>query len=208
MFVGLVGKSCSGKNYVGKLLEQKGYEVWDLDVLCHDALEQKENIQKVEQVFGSQVLENGAVSRQALGKIIFEKPEMRSKLENLLYPWLIKKVALQETLQPQAVVFLNGALLRRAGLDSYCNFVVYVDAPYEDRLKRALVRDGVTETSFAKREAAQEDVDFRNNQYKAPILVINNGNETKNLELIRQINIICDRISTIFKKGNEDNEEK
>ena len=202
MFIGLVGKSCSGKNYVGQLLQDKGYEVWDLDKLCHEALLLEENVRAVVKAFGPQVLASGVVSRKALSQIIFENPAKRTDLENILYPWLIKKVISNEafgTFVP--VIFLNGALLRRAGLDAYCHFIVYVDAPYEDRLKRAISRDGIVPQAFEKREAAQEDVDFRENKYKAPILVINNANGTKDLELIRQINIICDRINADIQQG-------
>ena len=200
MFLGLVGKSCSGKNYVGQLLQERGYEVWDLDVLCHEALTLEENVQAVVKAFGSEVLENGVVCRKTLSRLVFENPAKRFDLEEILYPWLVKKVVSYEG---SSVVFLNGALLRRAALDAYCTFIVYVDAPYEDRLKRALSRDGITEQAFEKREEAQGDVDFRENQYKAPILVINNAEGIKNLELIRQINIICDRIEMISNKGNE-----
>lgn len=207
MFIGLVGKSCSGKNYVGEILQGKGYEVLDLDKLCHKGLEDKDNVQAIVKAFGFDVLDESFISRKALGKIIFENPSKRETLERILYPWLIEEIKNRANAN-KSVIFLNGALLRRAGLDSYCSFIVYVDASYEDRLKRAISRDGITESGFEKREEAQKDVDFRENEYKAQILVINNNNETKKLELIRQINIICDRIETIFNKGNEGNEEK
>ncbi len=206
MFIGLVGKSCSGKNYIGQIFQEKGYEVWDLDELCHQALELEDVAQKVIQSFGSQVLDGFFVSRKALAKIIFENPSKRIDLENILYPWLVAQVKAKAELD-NSVIFLNGALLRRANLDSFCKFIVYVDAPYSNRLERAIDRDGITEHDFEKREAAQNDVDFRQNEYKAPILVINNNNKTKNLELIRQINMICDRIKMISNKGNEENEE-
>ncbi|MBQ5392177.1 MAG: hypothetical protein IIU44_07385 [Spirochaetales bacterium] len=38
MIIGLVGKSCSGKNFVGGILEKAGILVWDLDVMCHEGL--------------------------------------------------------------------------------------------------------------------------------------------------------------------------
>lgn len=207
MFIGLVGKSCSGKNYVGEILQSKGYEVLDLDRLCHEGLNDKHNIQAIVKSFGSNVLDGVFISRKALGKIIFDNPSKREDLEKILYPWLIEKIKSRADAD-KAIVFLNGALLKRAGLDSYCRFIVYIDAPYEDRLERAIFRDGITKANFEKREEAQKDVDFRENEYKAQIFVINNNNETKKLELIRQINIICDRIETIFNKGNEGNEEK
>lgn len=209
MFIGLVGKSCSGKNYIGQILQDKGYEVWDLDELCHQALEEEENVRSVAKAFGPQVLDGASISRKALGRIVFENPAKRAELENILYPWLVQKIRSYDAnarrdakpKEKEPVVFLNGALLRRSSLDSYCKFIVYVDAPYKDRMERACSRDGITEQAFEKREAAQKDVDFRENHYKSPIFVINNNKETKNLELIRQINIICDRIENDIQQG-------
>ena len=205
MYIGLVGKSCSGKNYVGELFSKKGYQVLDLDELCHKAYELAPIKSALKETFGPEVLDKGVVSRKALGKVVFDNPTMRTKLENILYSWLKKEIFSQAQ---GPITFLNGALLRRAGLEELCKLIIYVDAPYEDRLGRALARDGITKEAFEKREAAQQDVDYRNNEYKAPVVIITNDNNTKAPELVRQINNICDRIKTISLKENEDNEEK
>ena len=207
MFVGLVGKSCSGKNYVAKLFAKRGYQVLDLDELCHKAFELEPIISEIEKAFGPQIInkEDGTVSRKALGRIVFDNPSKRLVLENILYSWLKKEIP---SLASGEVTLLNGALLRRAKLDELCSLIIYVDAPYEDRLERVLKRDKITAEDFEKREAAQADVDFRNNKYKAPVLVLNNYKDTKELELIRQINIICDRINSISQRENENNEEE
>ncbi len=209
MYIGLVGKSCSGKNYVGELLKKRGLWVLDLDELCHKAFELDSITSEIKKAFGPEVFnKDGTVSRKALGKVVFDNPQKREALENILYSWLRKEIARLS----RPVTFLNGALLKRAKLDELCSAIVYVDAPFEDRLQRALKRDCITKEDFEKREAAQTDVDFRNNEknneYRAPIWVLKNDKNTKELELIRQINIICDRINSISQQENENNEEK
>ena len=94
MVIGLTGKSCSGKNYVGEILASKGLEVWDTDKMCHDGL--NDNIRAIVSVFGEEVIRHSdgkeEVSRPALGKIVFSDPARRKALEDILYPWLGKKV--------------------------------------------------------------------------------------------------------------------
>lgn len=210
MLIGLVGKSCSGKNYVGSLLEEMGLEVLDLDVLGHEGLDV--NAGSIEQVFGHDVMseEGGAmhVSRKALSKKVFDDPSKRKALEDILYPWMESRILEHETLCGGSVLVLNGALLHRAGMDRLCKAVIYVDAPYEVRLKRAFGRDGVSEEVFQKREAAQADVDFRDNAYVCPVFVVENGFGVEKRELNRQIVAICDRIGITDIKGNENHEEE
>jgi len=210
MLIGLVGKSCSGKNYVGALLEGMGFEVLDLDVLGHEGL--SANADAIESVFGRDVMvEEGGVlhvSRKALSKKVLDDPSLRKALEDVLYPWMERRILGREALCCGSVLVLNGALLHRAGMDRLCKAVIYIDAPYEVRLKRALERDGVSKEAFQKREAAQEDVDFRSNAYACPVFVVENDFGTEKRELNRQIVDICDRIGITDIKGNEDHEEE
>ena len=185
MLIGLVGKSCSGKNYVGTMLERMGFEVLDLDVLGHEGL--SANADAIESV---------------------DDPSLRKALEDILYPWMERRILEHEALRGGSVLVLNGALLHRAGIDRLCKAVIYVDAPYEVRLKRAFERDGISEEAFQKREAAQEDVDFRDNAYRCPVFVVENGFGAEKRELNRQIVEICDRIGITDIKGNENHEEE
>ena len=106
MVIGLTGKSCSGKNEVGLILEKQGLKVWDLDTM-----------------------------------------------EKRIRSW--------KDSNPGGVLVINGALLHRAGFTRLCDCVIYVDAPYEARLSRAMQRDGITEEAFRLREESQRDVDYR-----------------------------------------------
>lgn len=210
MLIGIVGKSCCGKNYISQIIQDMGFEVWDLDLLSHEALDA--NIAKIEETFGKDVIcfEKGTfhVSRKALSKIVFQKAFMRKELENIVYPWITEKIISHEKNFPKKVLFVNGALLRRSKIDSLCKAVIYVNAPYEVRLKRALLRDAIEDAVFESRESSQNDVDFRENEYRCPVLVVENDSNVKNLELNRQIKDICDRIGITDIEGNKNREEE
>ena len=53
-----------------------------------------------------------------------------------------------------------------------------------------------------------EDVDFRDNAYRCPVFVVENGFGAEKRELNRQIVDICDRIGITDIKGNENHEEE
>ena len=191
MVIGLTGKSCSGKNYVGRVLEGIGLEVWDTDRMCHDGL--KENIRAIVSEFGEGVVQGAEVSRPALGKIVFSDPERRKALENILYPWLREKVEEWIKRNPEGILVLNGALLYRAGFCDLCECVIYVDASYETRLRRAIERDGLDEKTFMLREQSQQDVDFRDVTYPVTLYIVSN-NDSNSGEVNRQIFDICDKL--------------
>jgi dephospho-CoA kinase len=188
MVIGLTGKSCSGKNEAGNILGQAGLEVWDLDRIAHRGLE--ENREAVAAVFGP------GASRASIGKVVFSDPEKRKQLEDILYPWLGKKISAWKDANPDGVLVINGALLHRAGFHLMCDAVIYVDAPFDVRLKRALGRDGVTEEQFRLREGSQDDVDYRVVDYVVPLHVISNGDLNLD-ELRRQVLNICDKIGVL-----------
>lgn len=198
MVIGLTGKSCSGKNYVGRVLEGIGLEVWDTDRMCHDGL--NENIRAIVSEFGEGVVQGAEISRQALGKIVFSDPERRKALENILYPWLREKVEEWIKRNPEGILVLNGALLYRAGFCDLCECVIYVDASYETRLRRAIERDGLDEKTFMLREQSQQDVDFRDVTYPVTLYIVsNNGSNSE--EVNRQIFDICDRLGVVYPKS-------
>ena len=198
MVIGLTGKSCSGKNYVGHVLEGIGLEVWDTDKMCHYGL--NENIRAIVSEFGEGVVQGEKVSRQALGKVVFADPERRRALENILYPWLRKKVEEWIAGNPDGILVLNGALLYRAGFCDMCECVIYVDASYKTRLRRAMERDGLDEKTFMLREMSQQDVDFRDVTYPVTLYIVsNNGSNSE--EVNRQIFDICDRLGVVYPKS-------
>ncbi|MFC2821488.1 MAG: dephospho-CoA kinase [Sphaerochaeta sp.] len=200
MIIALVGKSCSGKNLVGGILEKNGLTVWDTDRMCHDGLDL--NYDAVVKAFGSEITENisgkRVISRAALGKIVFSNPDKRVELESILYPWLKSKVLewKEKAENTEKNLVLNGALMYRSGFLDICSCVIYVDASYEIRLERAKKRDGITEEAFKKREAAQADVDFRDVDYGLPLYVVTN-NEPNLDKLNRQVFNICDKLGIL-----------
>ena len=73
MVVGVVGKSCSGKDETVKFLVNEGFYEINGDKLGHEALKQK--VDELVSSFGSTILKDGEVDRKILGPIVFSDPE-------------------------------------------------------------------------------------------------------------------------------------
>ncbi len=191
MVIGLTGRSCAGKDEVASIFRQKGFYVIDEDHLGHVALDA--NLSKIHSSFPSAVV-NGKVDRKILGKLVFSDPSNLARLEQISHPWMKEETSrlVKEGLERGEVVVINAAILVRLDLVSLCDEIVFVDAPFEIRARRAAIRDGIDEASFAKREANQKDIypDFET--FGKKIVKIINDHEKK--QLYRQVEDYCGSI--------------
>lgn len=158
MVIGLTGKICSGKNYVGRLLASRGFEVWDLD---REA--EKIRTRKRTEIFNA----FGTTDTAELSRKVFNNPQALKQLEDIIYPDLKEKI---KTYPFDLVI--NGALLNRSGFEELCSFIIFVDAPYEIRKQRAVSQRRMTEEEFERRNNSQTDVSPAS--YTCPVRVLVN----------------------------------
>lgn len=139
LIVGLVGKVGSGKSTVAAIMkEEYGFETIDVDQVGHKALElEKDHLIKT---FGSSILDDtGGIDREHLGMLVFSDTRKLSKLNSLVHH-RIKELVFKHISEYSGVkkFIIDAALLFEIGLDSYCDFVVSVEAP--ENLIRQRVR--------------------------------------------------------------------
>jgi dephospho-CoA kinase len=161
--IGVVGGIASGKSLVAQTLESLGAEVISADALAHEVLQYDEVQREVRKRWGNEVFDpDGRVNRAALAKIVFapppDGPRELKHLEQLIHPKVGELIGqrlgrLQQG--PATAVVLDVPLLVEAGWDKLCDQILYVDAPREVRLTRAVARGWPAE-DFERREAAQE----------------------------------------------------
>jgi dephospho-CoA kinase len=162
LILGLVGGIASGKSVVANYLRDMGAVVLDADKAGHAVLREPEVIAELKKRWGDGILDpTGQISRRAVAKIVFAPggDAERAFLEGLTHPRIEKLLhqelgALRSSAEPPPVVVLDAALLFEAGWDKLCDKILYVDAPRDIRLERAVARGWSTE-QFNAREAAQ-----------------------------------------------------
>jgi len=189
MIIGLTGRSCSGKDRVAELMKKYNVVVIDEDKLGHQAL--KENIDKLAEAFGSDIIENGEVNRKKLGPIVFSDPSKLEALNSITHPWMVERTLelCREAEKEGKTAIINAALLESMGFVEYCDVIILVYAPYEVRLKRALRRDNITEENFRKRSESQSDIGLLAlSSDKKVITIMNNTTEE---QLSRQVELCC-----------------
>jgi dephospho-CoA kinase len=176
--IGVVGGIGAGKSLVATAMARRGGVVIDADKLGHAALEQPEVKRQLVARWGERVLKpDGAANRRAIAGIVFDNPDERRALEELVYP-VIRQRAVEEIDRAQAdasarFVVLDAAVMMEAGWDAVCDRVVYVDAPRDVRLARLAARSGWTPAEVAAREAAQ--MGLREKRARADAVVVNDG---------------------------------
>ncbi|MBQ0071899.1 MAG: dephospho-CoA kinase [Spirochaetales bacterium] len=192
MIIGLTGRSCSGKDKFASLLDDR-FVVIDEDHLGHVALEA--NVGKLTEAFGSGILrEDGTVDRKKLGPIVFASPEKLETLNNITHPWMVEETLRQcKAIEDEGkIAVINAAILESMGFVQYCKEVVLVLSDYQNRLKRAMLRDGMTEEAFKKRSDAQKDIGSTLfSSGKKIVTILNNGDEDS---LSRQVSSYCGTI--------------
>ncbi|MEX2174533.1 MAG: dephospho-CoA kinase [Pirellulaceae bacterium] len=162
LILGLVGGIASGKSFVADCFRDMGAVVLNADAAGHDVLREPDIIAALAQRWGERVLDSrGQISRREVAKIVFAADGDQEKrfLEELSHPRI--ELRLQQELAetratqpPPRVVAIDAALLFEAGWDKLCDKIVFVDAPRDARLERA-IRRGWSAEQFAAREAAQ-----------------------------------------------------
>jgi dephospho-CoA kinase len=173
MLLGLTGLYCAGKNFAGRILEQKGFAVLDVDKLGHTALLDQKNI--IAERFGDDVLDaDGAVNRRSLGECVFGRPDKLAALEDIVHPQVNKLTLEWIDAHGGVPCVINAALLHRSSAFTRLSAIIIVRAPYLSRMLRAKKRDGLSWKEIARRFKSQEfDVYYRNQ--KTDIYYIDNG---------------------------------
>ena len=164
MLIGLTGGIGSGKSLAGDFFKSKNIDVVDADDLAHNALDiGGEGYKKFLDIFGETFLdENSEIDRKALRKYIFQNPEMKNKLEEIVHP----------IVQNGILNFINNSnsiyriiivpLIAETNSSSFYDRVLAIDCKKEIQIERASKRDNSNEEQILKIIQSQASSEDRN----------------------------------------------
>lgn len=157
--LGLVGGVGSGKSFVAGLFAELGAEVIDADRLGHQALQVPALREQLLGLWGPSILgETGEVDRGKVAQIVFQNPQERRKLEQVVFPWIhgeiLKRIEKAKADPKIPAVILDAAVLLESGWQGQLDAIVFVDVPDEIRKARSESR-GWPPGEWERREAAQ-----------------------------------------------------
>ena len=163
--IGLTGGIASGKSSVAALLEKRGCPVLDADLYAREALATGTSASKaVVARYGERIKKDGTsyIDRAGLAAIVFNDPNERSWLEQLVHP--IVQRCFDEALRslPDApIVILMIPLLFEAGLEKWCSEIWVVRCTALQQRERLMARNNCTEAEATQRIAAQWPIDIK-----------------------------------------------
>jgi dephospho-CoA kinase len=164
--IGIVGGIGSGKSFVAKLFGELGCLVVDSDAQVRDAYRNPAVVETLRGWWGDEVVNpDGSVNRSAVAARVFTQPAEKLRLEQLVHPMVHDARAHQmdaASKDPQVVAFIwDTPLLLEAGLAGQCDAIVFVDAPFEQRLARVKARNDWDEVELLRREKSQLALDSK-----------------------------------------------
>ena len=101
-------------------------------------------------------MENGELHRKKLGAIVFADPQALLDLNAITHAAVKAEVERRLATAP-ALAAIDAIELFDSGLASLCDATVAIVAPLEDRVRRLMARDSISEEYARARIAAQKD---------------------------------------------------
>ncbi|MFW5915089.1 MAG: dephospho-CoA kinase [Planctomycetota bacterium] len=162
--VGLLGGIASGKSTVARMLEENGFHRIDADRIAHEVLQQEEIQNCLADEFGDEILgRNGGIDHARLAEAAFDSRRKLEKLNDVVHPPVIRRID-AEIDGATGPVVLDAALLVEKGLDRrYCDLLIFVDAPEEQRRERVNSNRGWNPEELRRREKHQISTDRKRN---------------------------------------------
>jgi dephospho-CoA kinase len=188
--IGLTGGIGCGKSLAAQYFAELGALVIDADQLARAAIERgSDGFDEVVALFGDSILKDGNIDRRALGDLIFKDPISKTKLENIIHPFVRREFEeAVASLKGDQVLVYEIPLLVETNAHEKFDLVITVESEMENRIARLRGR-GMHISEIEGRVAAQATREQRIEV--ADFLIENDGSED---ELLRQVENIWDSL--------------
>jgi dephospho-CoA kinase len=187
--VGLVGGIASGKSLVGRQLQSLGAVRIEADQIGHEVLEIPEVEAALVRRWGRGILDSNArIDRREVARRVFGPGANADELK-FLEQWTHPRIGARikeklNELTASAVVVLDAPLLLKAGWDTFCDGLIFVDVEQSVREARA-ARRGWTVSELHAREAAQGSLEEKRRRSRWTI--DNSGTEQQTMAQVERI---------------------
>lgn len=153
MVIGITGGSGCGKTTLLQCIAEKGGIILDCDAIYHQLLAtDMQLLQAIEARFPG-VVEDGQLQRKKLGAIVFSDEKALADLNTITHTAV--KAEVLRRLPTDGLAAIDAIGLFEGDLANLCHTTVAVTAPVEDRVRRLMARDGISEGYARNRIAAQ-----------------------------------------------------
>ena len=160
LIVGITGPTGAGKTSALEAIRRLGGCVLDCDAVYHEMLANNEDLRNaIRDAFGD-VFAGDRLDRQKLGNIVFQDSAAMAKLDAIIFARIPGELQRRMALSGADLIGIDAINLVESGVGALCRRTVAVLAPAEDRVKRIMARDGISEDYARMRVAAQKKDDY------------------------------------------------
>lgn len=194
MNIGITGNIGSGKTTVCSIFETLGIPIYYADteakkLMTDDALVREQ----IKLLFGVQAYtKEGDLDRKYIGDIVFNNPQMLTRLNYIVHPAVKRHSAAWAKAQKKVPYTLKeAALLIESGNHKAVDKIIVVTAPLALRINRVMARDEATKEEVMARESKQM---AESEKVALSDFVINNDGNTS---LVQQVHKIHQELSKL-----------
>lgn len=199
--IGLTGGISSGKTTVAKIFENNyGIPVFYSDECAREA----ENVPHIRKQFieivGEEILVDGQIDRNKLRQIVFNNKEIIEKVNQLMGPYIMEEfnkfVELKRKEGDRVVVCESAILIEKGAMGAF-DVIITVVADKQTRLKRTMLRDGLSEEMVLAKMNNQLSDDEKIEYSNAVIINEDMPNTNTKLLLEKQIELIVANLDNL-----------
>jgi len=181
----ITGGIASGKSTVGKILQEKGYQVVESDKIVHELYKKNSKVYKfLVSEFGKVVEGKKEINRKKLATIVYGDKSKIKKLNQIVHKYVVKELMEKAKIIEQEIVFLDIPLMieEKERLENHgliYDEIWLIESPLEMRLERIANRDNIGKKE-AKKIIENQMKDLKKEEYADEI--INNNSDIEKLK--------------------------
>ena len=188
MKIGITGGIGSGKSYVCRLLEQRGYAVYDCDSAAKQLIRSSPFIRRrLTALIGPETYfkESGEyiLNKKAVAEFLLKSEDNARAIDRIVHPAVFRDFI------ESGMEWMESAIIYESGIQRLVDRVIVVTAPEELRIQRVMARDEISREKvleWMSRQLPQEEV-----RQRADFEIVNDGLA----DLNRQLDDIIKEIS-------------
>ncbi len=187
MKIGITGGIGSGKSYVCKRLEARGYKVYDCDSAAKRLIRTSPEIrQRLTTLIGPETYNGDQLNKATVARFLLESEENAKAIDTIVHP------AVFRDFEESGLHWMESAILYESGISRLVDKVIVVTAPKEVRIQRVMQRDGISREKvleWMSRQLPQDEV-----RQKADFEIVNDGER----DIDKQLNKILKEMKQVI----------
>ena len=192
--IAITGSIGCGKTTLATIVKELGYAVYDMDAWVRRIYYNKSFLKQLGELFPNSVV-NVVADKKYLRRIVFSDSQKLQQLEDLIYPFLTKKIRylITKKARQDVLCFLDAPLLFEKGWNKYCQAVILADVPYEVQKKRVMDRDKISAEEFDR----INDLQLKNSDKKELSDIIIETDKSRHLLKV-ELTVVIERFEQIW----------